>query len=321
MNYKTIIYILTLTLVSAIIGGGAVYLATNSRGKNNSLSESVNSSESVEKSSTVQTISSIVEKQISSSAKLEEAPVKTEKSTIKPDEEKPTGQKFTGWLGSTNIEMYLDIKQDKITGKYYNSYDKKWYKLDGYFQSNDQTGTINLNEYDGNLVNGNLSFSSTNPAKFSNQKENNEVFGYNGFGSFNGYGIAAGLYYTNTLKTLSGYYNDKKGLGYDLFVSTNPADIDYFTDITKEYKVVKLDSGNQGDSAVFESNGSYYFTYEDWMLPKDMKVGDKLKITGKIRSYNNSQGVEIRPWVSPENQGQYESTSQGIFQIGSAKKI
>jgi hypothetical protein len=318
MNYKTIIYILALTLVSAIIGGGAVYLAVNSRGGNTSVSQSSNISEENQKVSSTQVTSNLVETS-SSSPSVKETD-KTEKSVIKLDEEKPVGQKFTGWLGSTNIEMYLDIKQDKITGKYYNSYDKKWYKLDGYFQSNDQTGTINLNEYDGNLVVGNMSFSSTNPAKFANSAENNAVYN-NGFGGFNGYGIPAGLYYTNTLKTLSGYYNDKKGLGYDLFVSANPADIDYFTDITKEYKVVKLDSGNQGDSAVFESNGSYYFTYEDWTLPKDMKVGDKLKITGKIRSYNNSQGVEIKPWVSPENQGQYESTSQGIFQIGSAKKI
>jgi hypothetical protein len=166
-----------------------------------------------------------------------------------------------------------------------------------------------------------MSFNSTNPAKFSNQKESNEVFNFNGQGNYNGYGIPAGLYYTNTLKTLSGYYNDKKGLSFDLFVSANQSDIDYFTDITKEYKLARLDSGNQGDSTIFESNGNYYFTFEDWMLPKDLKVGDKVKITGRIRSYNNSQGVEIKPWVSPENPGQYESTSQGIFQISSAKKI
>jgi hypothetical protein len=321
MNYKTIIYILALTLVSAIIGGTAVYLAINSRGKNNSVSETVNSFESLKESSAVKAISSIVEKPISSSAKLEEAPVKTEKSVIKLDEEKPTGQKFTGWLGSTDIEMYLNFKQDKITGKYYNSYDKKWYNLDGVYRDNimgqpGQSGSIELNEFDGNLITGSLSFNVQNPTKFTNQNEQNNLYQ----GGFNYvYGIPAGVYYTNTIKTMGGYYSDKKFGNYDLFVSSVPADIDNFVERKLEAKVIKLDDGMSGNSTFFEQNGNYFFSYEDWMF-KDLKVGDKVSIIGKIRSFNNSQSLEVQPWKD-NNPGIYESTSQGIFQITDVKKI
>lgn len=218
--------------------------------------------------------------------------------------------------------MYLNFKQDKITGKYYNSYDKKWYTLDGNYQGNDQTGTINLSEYDDNLITGNFSFNSTNPVKYANQQENNSAYNQNGmYGTSNLYGLPAGLYYTNKLNTMTGYYSDKKGIGYDIFVSATTYDIDNFLDQTKDVKVVKLDSGNQGDTTMFEQNGKYYFTYEDWKIPKDIKIGDKLKITGKIRSYNNSQGLEIKPWTNEQNPGQYESTSQGIFQISEVKKV
>lgn len=319
MNYKIIIYIITLTLFSAMIGGGAVYIATNYKTKPNT-SETTTSSES-RLNSKVFSSSSLADT-ISSSSLISNS---SSKSAIVEPEEKPTGQKFTGWLGSTNIEMYLNFKQDKITGKYYNSYDKKWYTLDGVYQGNgnDQSGSISLSEFDGNLITGNFFFGSTNPTKFSNQAESNIAYNNNGmYGMGNSnYGLPAGLYYTNKLNTLTGSYSDKKGANYDLFVSATQADIDYFADQTKELKVLRIDSGNPGDTTMFEQNGKYYFTYEDWKIPKDTKVGDKLKITGKIRSFNNSQGIEIKPYIDQNNPNVYESTSQGIFQISDVKKI
>jgi hypothetical protein len=318
MNYKIILYIITLSLLSMIIGGGAVYLLSNYNNKPN-LSRSTTSANSQESITTskVDSISSSSISNLNISSLVIQSSIAAASST---SEEKPIGQKFTGWLGSTNIEMYLTFKQDKITGKYYNSYDKKWYTLDGNYEIDytNQYGRLNLNEYDGNLISGNIGFNSQNAIQFSNQNESNTAYQNN---NFIGYSIPAGLYYTNKLNTLSGYYSDKKGGNYDLFVSATQADIDYFIDQTKELKVLKLDSGNSGDTTIFEQNGRYYFTYEDWKIPKDIKVGEKLQITGKIRSYSSPQGIEIKPWVNEQNPNVYESTSQGIFQISDVKKI
>jgi hypothetical protein len=316
MNYKIIIYVVTLTLFSAMIGGGAVYIATNNnKGKSNisDISETISSSSKIEISSS----SAASEKTSSSSVSKSLV-----KETVIVTEEKPTGQKFTGWLGSTNIEMYLNFKQDKITGKYYNSYDKKWYTLDGVYRDNNmgqsgQTGSIELSEFDNNLITGNLNFNLQNPTKYTNQSQQNSIYQN---GNDYAYGIPAGVYYTNTIKTMGGYYNDKKYGNYDLFVSSNQADINVFTDKSIEVKVVKVDDGNNGSTTIFEQNGNYFFTFEDWKLPKDIKVGDKLKIIGKIRSYSSSQSIEIQPWKDTFP-GVYESTSQGIFQITDLKKI
>jgi hypothetical protein len=316
MNYKIIIYILALTLVSAMIGGGAVYLATNSRGSSNSEKEETTKSSQSKKSSSVETSSTVETK-----ASVSEAPKSKVAEVVTPPEEKPTGQKFTGWLGSTNIEMYLNFKQDKITGKYYNSYDKKWYNLDGYYENNGQNGNIRLVEYDNNILTGNISFVYPNPLKFANNAENQSVNNQFGNGYYMGWGIQAREYYTNTLKTLSGSYSDNKFNYYDLFISTEPKDIDYFQDISKEYKVLKLDSGSQGDITMLESDGKYYFTFEDWKIPKDTKIDDKLMVSGKIRSFSSQQGIEIKPWISEQQQGEYQQTNQGIFQISSVKKI
>jgi hypothetical protein len=317
MNYKIIIYIITLTLFSAMIGGGAVYIATNYKLKAPVNENSTTSESSSSSSKSLTNSSSISEDKNTSSSIISKS---SEKEKALTPEEKPIGQKFTGWLGSTNIEMYLNFKQDKITGKYYNSYDKKWYTLDGNYEIDytKQYGRININEYDNNLISGNLGFNNQNPYKFVNQNEQNIA---NQNYTFVGYSIPAGLYYTNTLRTLSGYYSDKTGQSYDLFVSSTQSDIDNFIDETKELEVIKLDSGNPGEVTMFEQNGKYYFTYEDWKIPKDIKVGDKLKITGKIRSFNNPQGFEVKPWVNEQNPGKYESTSQGIFQISDVKKI
>jgi hypothetical protein len=319
MNYKIILYIFTLVFFSAVIGGGAVYIFTNSKTKPN-ISESL-SSESSSSVSKTSSSSSVIDLKPSSTLAVSSS----SKAVITEPEEKPTGQKFTGWLGSTNIEMYLNFKQDKITGKYYNSYDKKWYTLDGNYRDNNngQSGTIELNEYDGNLIVGTLSFSSTNTRKFANMAENNSLNdqGYLGMNGSSFISLPAGQYYTNTIRTMTGYYSDKKYNSYDLFVSSDQTDIDNFVEQTKDLKVAKLDSGNQGDSTMFEQNGKYYFTFEDWKIPKDIKIGDKLKITGKIRSYNNSQWIEIKPYTDQNNQGQSETTSQGIFQISDVKKV
>jgi hypothetical protein len=315
MNYKTLVYIISLIVFSALIGGGAVYIATNNKSKPNP-DQGSNTSIS---SSPATSVNSTIDEKISSSSLIKSSALTS--SSV----EKPEGQKFTGWLGSTNIEMYLDFKQDKITGKYYNSYDKKWYTLDGNYRDNNngQSGTVELNEYDGNLITGTLSFGSTNPRKFANMAENNSLNdqGYLGMGGSSFTSLPAGQYYTGTIRTMTGFYYDKKQNSFDLFVSSDQTDIDNFVDQTKDLKVVRLDTGNPGDATLFEQNGKYYFSYEDWKIPKDTKVGDKLRITGKIRSYNNSQWIEVKPYIDQNNQGQNETTSQGIFQISEAKKV
>ena len=321
MNYKIILYIITLILFSTMIGGGAVYIAINNKSKS-ILNETISSSESssnVSKisSSSSSSANSIVEdKTLSSSSAKSSAKV-----ALNDTEEKLTGQKFTGWLGSINIEMYLNFEKDKITGKYYNSYDKKWYKLDGIYRDNlmgqpGQSGSIELNEFDNNLITGNLSFNTPNPVKFTNQNQQNGLFQN---GNNYTYGIPAGVYYTNSIKTMGGFYSDKKFGQYDLFVSSNQSDIEDFTEKVIDVKVVKLDDGNPGNSTIFEQNGNYFFTYEDWKA-KDLKIGDKVKITGKIRSFNNPQSLEVQPWKD-NIPGIYESTSQGIFQISDVKKL
>ncbi len=326
MNYKIIFYIGTLAIISAIIGGGAVYVFTNNKNIN-SKTETSTSNITEPNSSSVKTFAnSTIEQKISSISSLTIPSTLSPKSAIAElDEnlEKPAGQKFVGWLGSTNIEMYLNFKQDKITGKYYNSFDKKWYTLDGVFrdynmgQQTGQMGTIELNEFNNNLITGSLSFNLQNPAKYTNQNQQNNLYQNNYSYS---YGIPAGVYYTNSIKTMAGNYSDKKNANYDLFVSYEPADIADFVDKSIEVKVVKLDDGNIGNATIFEQNGNYFFTFEDWKV-KDFKVGDKIKITGKIRSFINSQSFETKPFVDPNNQGQYESTSQGIFQISDVKKV
>ena len=165
MNYKIIFYIGTLAIISAIIGGGAVYVFTNNKNIN-SKTETSTSNITEPNSSSVKTFAnSTIEQKISSISSLTIPSTLSPKSAIAElDEnlEKPAGQKFVGWLGSTNIEMYLNFKQDKITGKYYNSFDKKWYTLDGVFrdynmgQQTGQMGTIELNEFNNNLITGSL---------------------------------------------------------------------------------------------------------------------------------------------------------------------
>ena len=121
---------------------------------------------------------------------------------------------------------------------------------------------------------------------------------------------------------MGGYYTEKNSStnSYDIFVSAEPADIADFTDKVIEAKVAKLDDGNPFNSTIFEQNSNYYFTYEDWKT-KDLKVGDKVKITGKIRSFNTAQVIELKPYIDQDNPGIFESTSAGIFQISDIKKI
>jgi hypothetical protein len=324
MQQKTILILLAVATLSSVIGGGAVFLATSKNNSNQteiaknskSLSSTIVSPnyDNTTKSSVTTMSSSSESTKTESSQSSSEAPKSS--VTTKSNDEKPTGQKFTGWLGSVNIEMYLNFDKDKITGKYYNSYDQKWYNLDGtynQFQDN-QAGTIDLKEFDNNLNIGSFNFTITNPERYFT---NAEIIAINNQQNFNNKSIPSGLYYTKTLRTLSGSYTDKKGTPFDLFVSSNGSDIDNFVDITKDLIVRKLDNGQPFESTIFEDNGKFYFTLEDWKIPKNVKIGDKVKVTGKVRSYNYSYGFN----TAQEPNYNYESTSQGFFQVKEVKKI
>jgi predicted extracellular nuclease len=324
MQQKTILILLAVATLSSVIGGGAVFLATSksnssqvNTSKNSKSLSSVNVSEATidSKSSTVAVGSS------SGSAKTESSQISSQlpKSSLatKTNDEKPAGQKFAGWIGSMETEMYLVFNNDKITGKYYDSFDKKWYNLDGIFRQNidSKEGVIELSELDNNINVGTFSIMTTKQGKYSNNKESELNYSQNNSYSNS---IPSGLYYTKTLETLLGFYTNKKGVPYDFYVSSNNDNIDQIkTDITKEFVVRKLDNGQPFESTIFEENGRYYFTIEDWKIPKDIKVGDKVSVTGKVRTYNNQYGFNI----SQEPDYKYESTNQGFFQIKEVKKI
>jgi hypothetical protein len=321
MNYKIILYIITLTLFSAMIGGGAVYLATNYKGKP-SVNENSESSETSSSSTKVTTSSSsLSDDKTNFSSAINKS---STKETIADSEEKPTGQKFTGWLGSTNIEMYLNFKQDKITGKYYNSYDKKWYTLDGNYEVDqlNQSGIIRLNEFSDGLINGDIMFSTFNSPVMQNSEEQQRVYN-SGLYNYSG-GISAGLYYNNKIKTLAGFYREKiyTGKEYDMFVSANQADIDNFVEVTKELTIVNLKNPELYQQVMFEKEGKYYFTYEDWKIPKDIKKGDKVKVIGKLRSYVNPVSFNLNePTGNDYSNVKSEGSNQGFFQISDVKKI
>lgn len=307
-----------------MIGGGAVYIATNNKSKS-ILSETTSSSE--QNSNTSKTFSSsnasnnsvVEDKTLSSSSTKSSAKIATNDS-----EEKPTGQKFTGWLGSTNIEMYLNFKQDKITGKYYNSYDKKWYTLDGNYEIDqlNQSGVIRLNEFSDGLINGDIMFSTFNPPVMQNSEDQQKVYN-SGLYNYSG-GISAGIYYNNKIKTLAGFYREKvyTGKEYDMFVSANQIDIDNFVEVSKELKVVNLKNSELYQQVMFEKDGKYYFTYEDWKMPKDIKKGDKVIVTGKLRSYVNPVSFSLNePIGNDYSNVKSEGSNQGFFQISSVKII
>jgi hypothetical protein len=325
MNRKNITLTLVIILVGATIGGGFVYLVSAlGEGKNTDQNEKAITQSSAANSYIQSSSSSLVSSTESKIQSSSQAEVASSSIASKESFSKETGfvQKFSGWLGSNDITMELIFDKDKITGEYYNDYEQKKYRLVGSYdtEGTNQTGTISLEESDNNSKTGNiLKLHTLKAAKFSNSKESADVYST---GTYNyASGVTAGLYYTNKLTTLSGFYNtNNNGSQYDLFISNDEQMTANYPIQKLEFEVAQLNTESQYDTLMLKRAESYYFTNENWKIPKDIKVGDKLSITGKIRDYLSTQtfGLSLD---GQNDSSKWQPTSQGIFQITEVKKI
>lgn len=285
-------------------GGAIVYQFTNK--SNKPIASNVSSSSS----STLQT-EQVSEKNqensaSSSSTVSSNSTAESSKESAKP---KIEGTKFLGWIGSMETEVYLNFNKDKITGKYYNNIDKKWFDLSGSYSANpDKTsGTIQLDEFDNGLVTGKIYFSGIdNPSVFNNEDSPKQNI------NDNFYGVSAGIYYNKTFSKLIGTYTDVKNNFNDIYIYSSETDYKNVQPITKNLSYFKAD----GDSVFLNDGTNYYFTNESWKLPKDLKLGDKVKVTGKLRNYNMVKYFTIK-----EDPYEGQQTNQGFFQITKAEKL
>jgi hypothetical protein len=301
MSQKTIIIAMVAVLFGLFSGGAIVYQFTNKSNKqilNNttlSSSSSLQSEQNSEKSS-ASSISTVTSSSTTESSK----------EVSKP---KIEGTKFLGWIGSMETEVYLNFDKDKVAGKYYNNIDKKWFDLSGSYNANpDKTsGIIQLDEFDNGLVTGKMYFSGIdNPNIFNETDSQKQVF------NNNNYGVSAGNYYNKTFTKLIGIYTDVKNNPNDIYIYSNETDYKNVQPITKTLTYFKAD----GDSIFLNDGANYYFTNESWKLPKDLKQGDKIKVTGKLRNYNM-----IKYFTIKENPYEGQQTNQGFFQITKAEKV
>lgn len=286
-------------------GGAIVYQFTS---KSNKLALKNNSSESIiaiensqntEKSISSSSSSSSITTTISSISS------ESSKESTKP---KIEGTKYSGWIGSMDTEVFLNFDKDKITGKYYNNIDKKWFELSGNYNSTpDKTsGTIELSEFDGGLVTGKMYFSGIDNPNIFKEADSQKQF----INSV--YGVSAGNYYNKSFKKLVGIYTDIKNNPNDIYIYASESEMKNVQPITKTLSYFRTD----GDSAYLNDGDNYYFTNELWKLPKDLKQGDKIKVTGKLRNYNMTKYFTIK-----DNPFEGQQTNQGFFQIIKAEKI
>lgn len=289
-------------LFGLFAGGGIVYQFTNKSSKQISQSPSVEKSIATSVSSTNTLASSTVA--ISSTS--------TDSSKV-AEKPKIEGTKFLGWIGSIETEVYLNFDKDKVTGKYYNNIDKKWFDLAGNYNSTpDKTsGTIELSEFDGGLVTGKMNFSGIENPNVFNQNDAQLPFQ-------TVYGVSAGNYYNKTFTKLVGSYTDVKNNPNDIYLYTNETEFKSIQPITRTLTYFKTEPANPSETeTVFMQEGDkYFFTKEVWKLPRDLKAGDKVKITAKLRNYSWTKYFTVK-------QEPYEGqqTNQGFFQISKADKL
>lgn len=302
MTQKTIIVAIIAILFGLFAGGGIVYQFTNKSNKStikNTISESSILSESVQ---TEKTNSSVTN---SSSNSNSSSVAESSKEALKP---KIEGTKYSGWIGSMDTEVYLNFDKDKISGKYYNNIDKKWFDLAGNYNSTpDKTsGTIELSEFDGGLVTGKMYFSGIDNSNiFKEADSQKQMYNYT-------YGVSAGNYYNKTFTKLVGIYTDIKNNPNDIYIYASEAEMKNVQPITKTLSYFKIDN----DTAFMNDGENNYFTNELWKLPKDLKQGDKIKVIGKLRNYNMTKYFTVK-----ENPFEGQQTNQGFFQITSATKL
>jgi hypothetical protein len=301
MSQKTIIIAMVAVLFGLFSGGAIVYQFTNKSNKpiaSNVSSPSSSSllSQQVSEKSSLSSSSSVVSSSSTDSSKEDTKP-------------KIEGTKFLGWIGSMETEVYLNFNKDKITGKYYNNIDKKWFDLGGSYNANpDKTsGTIQLDEFDNGLVTGKIYFSGIENPNIFNETDSQKQNINNNF-----YGVSAGVYYNKTFSKLIGTYTDVKNNFNDIYIYSSETDYKNVQPITKTLTYFKAD----GDSIFLNDGANYYFTNESWKLPKDLKLGDKIKVTGKLRNYNM-----IKYFTIKEDPFEGQQTNQGFFQITKAEKL
>jgi hypothetical protein len=303
MSQKTIIIAMLAILFGLFAGGGIVYQFTRQN--------------SVQTNKTVSSTKSEVTKSESdalavSNTSLSSTSVSINSSKV-ADKPKPEGTRFVGWIGSVDTEVYLNFDKDRVTGKYYNNIDKKWFELSGSYNATPDktTGIIDLSEYDGGLVTGKMSFSAI---------ENSNIFNTNDASNlpFQNYGVSAGNYYNKTFVKLVGTYTDVNNNPNDIYLYVNEDNFKSVQAISRNLSYIKTEPSNSFETATafFQDGDKYFFTKEVWKLPADTKSGDKLKITGKLRNYNWTKSITLK-------QEPYEgqSTNQGFFQITKVEKL
>jgi hypothetical protein len=301
MSQKTIIIAMVAVLFGLFSGGAIVYQFTNK--SNKPIASNVSSPSS----------SSLLSQQVSEKSSLSSSSLVVSSSSTDSSKEdtkpKIEGTKFLGWIGSMETEVYLNFNKDKITGKYYNNIDKKWFDLGGSYNANpDKTsGTIQLDEFDNGLVTGKIYFSGIENPNIFNETDSQKQNINNNF-----YGVSAGVYYNKTFSKLIGTYTDVKNNFNDIYIYSSETDYKNVQPITKTLTYFKAD----GDSIFLNDGANYYFTNESWKLPKDLKLGDKIKVTGKLRNYNM-----IKYFTIKEDPFEGQQTNQGFFQITKAEKL
>jgi hypothetical protein len=302
MSQKTII-IAILSILFGLFSGGAIVYQFTAKSNSQLVNYTKNSSSPSSKSEIIS------EKSTSSSSFNSVATSSiTVESTKDNNNSKVEGTKFLGWIGSMETEVYLNFEKDKVNGKYYNNIDKKWFDLGGSYTANpDKTsGVIQLDEFDNGLITGKMYFSGIENPNIFNETDSQKQL-YN-----NNYGVSAGNYYNKTFTKLIGIYTDVKNNPNDIYIYSNEADFKNVQPITKNLTYFKAD----GDSIFMNDGANYYFTNETWKLPKDLKQGDKIKVTGKLRNYNMIKYFNIK-----EEPYEGQQTNQGFFQITKVEKL
>jgi hypothetical protein len=303
MSQKTVIIAMLAILFGLFAGGGIVYQFT----RQNSLQPNKTTISAKSEAPKSETETSAV-----SSNSANSTSVSTNSSKV-ADKPKPEGTRLIGWIGSVDTEVYLNFDKDRVTGKYYNNIDKKWFELSGSYNATPDktTGVVELSEYDGGLVTGKMSFSAI---------ENSNIFNTNDASNlpFQNYGVSAGNYYNKTFSKLVGTYTDVNNNPNDIYLYLNEDNFKMVQPINRTLSYIKTEPSNSFETATafFQDGEKYFFSKEIWKLPADLKSGDKVKITGKLRNYNWTKSITLK-------QDPYEgqSTNQGFFQITKVEKV
>jgi hypothetical protein len=239
----------------------------------------------------------------------------------------PSTRKNTlyGWIGGNQVkfEFQSESYSSNLTGTYFSSGENKTFDLEGMFKNsgyNTNDGTLEFTELDKGKVSGLFNFNTETP-----RGGGNTVIGLGRL--YKSYNSSSSLV---VISSLSGTYTDLDNNNYDVYLTANEKEIMDWKVETIEGELIKNSNqsyGNrEGETKTFfikKDDGTYILTRDTSKFAK-IEEGKKVKVTGKVRRYNQGASGNIGQcnggYGQPPSQDlcKYISAKDGIFNVTEA---